>query len=231
MINFNGKNLIDFGCHTDELDSLTRPQRDTSSVEIPGRNGTLTFSNNRFKNVTLSFNCMIDKDFERNYAALMAFLLQDDEYHRLEGYAEKETYRMAKLSSAPKTDTSAWFQRATFTLDFDCKPQRFLKSGKEVKTFTAAGTLKNPTLFTALPLIRAYGTGNFSVGGITVKITSADSYTDIDCDMQEAYKGTTNCNGNITLTDGEFPSLKEDVNEITMTGITKLEITPRWWTI
>jgi phage-related protein len=82
---------------------------------------------------------------------------------------------------------------------------------------------------TALPLIRAYGTGTFTINGITVQITSASSYTDIDCDLQECFKDTlaTNCNGNVVLT--TFPELKPGENTISMSGITKLEITPRWW--
>ena len=84
---------------------------------------------------------------------------------------------------------------------------------------------------TALPLIRAYGTGSFSIGGVAIQITSANVYTDIDCELMEAYKDTlaTNCNGNIVLTNGKFPSLKSGANAVTLSGITKLEIQPRWW--
>jgi phage-related protein len=108
-----------------------------------------------------------------------------------------------------------------------------LKSGELPVSFTAAGNLINKYLTEAKPLIRAYGTGTFSIGNRSVQITSADTYTDIDCDLMEAYKDTlaTNCNNNIILTDGEFPSLMPGDNLITLSGLSGIEITPRWWVL
>ena len=116
-------------------------------------------------------------------------------------------------------------------MQFNCKPQRFLKEGEYSIEFTSAGSIFNQYDTVALPLIRAYGTGTFTIGNVTVQITTANDYTDIDCDLQEAYKDTlaTNCNANIVLSNGKFPSLNPGNNNISMTGITKLEIIPRWW--
>ena len=108
-----------------------------------------------------------------------------------------------------------------------------LKAGEKPVEFTAAGSILNKQLTETKPLIRAYGTGSFSIGGVAIQITSANGYTDIDCDLQEAYKDTlaTNCNANIVLTNGVFPTLKSGSNAITLSGITKLIITPRWWVL
>ena len=64
-----------------------------------------------------------------------------------------------------------------------------------------------------------------------MQITSASSYTDIDCDLQECYKDSlaTNCNGNVVLTSGSFPKLNPGTNAVTLSGISKLVITPRYW--
>jgi phage-related protein len=64
-----------------------------------------------------------------------------------------------------------------------------------------------------------------------VTISSADEYTDIDCEIMDAFKGSVNCNSNIQTTDNKFPVLRSGDNNITKTGITRLEITPRWWTV
>ena len=117
------------------------------------------------------------------------------------------------------------------TLTFDCMPQRWLLSGDAQQTFTSNGTIYNPTLYTAKPLIRAYGTGSMTINGTTVQITSANQYTDIDCELMDAFKGSTNCNGNIVLTNGKFPTLAPGMNNITKSGITSLVITPKWWTL
>ena len=48
--------------------------------------------------------------------------------------------------------------------------------------------------------------------------------------MMDAYKGTISKNGNVELSDYNFPVLVPGTNTITLgTGITKVEITPRWW--
>ena len=82
----------------------------------------------------------------------------------------------------------------------------------------------------ALPLIRVYGTGALAIGNVTITINSASGYTDIDCDLMDAFKGSTNCNGNITLTSGEFFYLDPGENGISFgSGITKVIVKPRWW--
>ena len=93
-------------------------------------------------------------------------------------------------------------------------------------TLTEEGTITNPTLFTSKPLIRVYGTGTLTVGDRTVEITKVSSYVFIDCDLEECYKGTVNCNGNVKVTD--FPVLPPGDTGIGFTeGITKVLITPR----
>ena len=64
----------------------------------------------------------------------------------------------------------------------------------------------------------------------TMTISSANSYTDIDCDIMDAFKGSTNCNGNIS---GSFPTLAPGDNTVDLpsSGITKIEIIPRWWVL
>ena len=119
----------------------------------------------------------------------------------------------------------------TFDVIFDCKPQRFLKTGETSQTFTGSGSLTNPTRYPALPLVRAYGTGTLRLGSTSIVISSNNSYIDIDCEIQDAFRGATNCNGNITLSSGRFFALAPGYNGISMSGITRVEITPRWWTL
>ena len=90
--------------------------------------------------------------------------------------------------------------------------------------------MKNPTMYTALPLIKAYGTGTLTISGISVTVTTASEYTDIDSEIEEAYKGSTSCNMNIILSNGEFPKFQPGINTVSFTGFSRLEITPRWWT-
>lgn len=230
---YNGKSFLDFGVFISGSGTFDAPERDTEKIEIPGRNGDLTIDNGRYKNLPLKYPAFITSEFNSNIEGLRNFLLTQQGYKRLEDTYHPEEFRLAKISGGFTTKPIAELYAGEFDLEFDCYPQRFLKSGEKVVEFTAAGSLLNKQLTTAKPLIRAYGTGSFSVSGVAIQITSASGYTDIDCELQEAYKDTlaTNCNGNIVLTNSSFPELTPGANAITLSGITKLEITPRWWVL
>lgn len=248
----DGVSSISFGVFISGNGTFTSPVKQYEEVEIPGRNGKLLMNTEPiFNNVDVTYNSFAFEDPKRNYSkvntgfsldayyrtlgeqlgALRAFLNSRDGYFRLEDTYNPEEYRMAYYAKAftPTVDRS--LKSAQFPLVFTCKPQRFLKSGEVSKDYTSQSTIVNPTLFKAKPLIRAYGTGNFTISGIKVTINNANDYTDIDCESMECYKGTTNCNGNVTLDNGTFPILSPGTNPVSMSGITKLTITPRWWTV
>ena len=108
----------------------------------------------------------------------------------------------------------------------------FLKSGETLVTVTASRNITNPTLYNAKPLIRAYGSGRVTIGSYGFSITNSGPYTDIDCDLMNAYNATDNLNRYLTVDNNLFPEFVPGTNRITLgSGITKLEITPRWWTL
>ena len=230
---YNGKSFLDFGVFISGSGTYNAPERDTSKVEIPGKNGNLTIDNGRYKNIPVKYPAFVVSNFSENIEALRNYLLTQSGYVRLEDTYHPDEFRLGKISGGFTTKPVAQLIAGEFDLEFDCYPQRFLKSGEVAVEYMAAGTIINKYLTEAKPLIRAYGTGSFSIGGIAVQITTANGYTDIDCDLEEAYKDTlaTNCNANIVLTNGVFPTLKAGSNAITLSGITKLEITPRWWVL
>lgn len=229
---FDGKSLADFGVHVSGDSVFSAPERVYNTVEVPGRNGSLHIDEGRFKSITLKYPAFIADDFTFNMASFRNFMLSRVGEKRLEDTYHPDEFRLARWAGEFTADTVDDLLSGEFELSFDCYPQRFLKSGEKQLEFTAAGSINNPYLQTAKPLIRAYGTGSFSVGGVTIQITSASSYTDIDCDLQECYKDSlaTNCNSNVVLTSGNFPELSPGANAVTISGsITKLIITPRYW--
>lgn len=230
-LTFDGTSSRDFEVWISGNGTFDAPERDVESIAIPGRNGDLHIDNGRFQNIPITYPAFISKDFKHNFDAFKAFMLSKRGYKRLEDSYHPEYYRMAVYKSAISPTMAPLNRMGSFDVIFDCDPRRFLKSGDRSLTFTAGASLKNPTLFDAKPLIRAYGTGYFIISGIRVNITTANEYTDVDCELQEAYKGTTNCNGNITLVNGEFPILKSGINTIVISGLSRLDITPRWWSV
>lgn len=226
-VNFAGKDLSDFGFYAADAEQFGAPERVIESVKVPGRNGELTFSDGSFANVTVKYTLYGQGNIKDNLRDLRNHLNTYTGYQRLEDTFSPNEYRRARFISA-FTPTGTDRKNAQVELEFDCMPQRFLKDGEKVITFTAGGTLKNDFM-ESRPLIRIYGTGTLTVNNKAFVVSSANAYTDVDSEIMDAYKGSTNCNGNVS---GTFPTFMPGSNTIVMTsGVTKLEITPRWWTI
>jgi Phage-related protein len=227
---YNGRTSDEFNLVISGEDTWKKATPDISRMQIPGRNGDLILSNHRYNNVDITYHAGIRRNFDQYYTACTNFLLSTPGYHRLEDSYHPDHFRMALLEKEITPKLDALNKSGSFDLTFSCMPQLYLKSGEQKQTFTRAGTITNPTLFDAKPLLRVYGTGVCTVGSFSVTITAASSYTDIDCEIEEAFKGSTSCNDKVQLSGNAFPALKSGGNGISMSGnISKVEITPRWY--
>ncbi len=232
-LTFNGRSTHEFGIFISGESTYSAPERNVTSQEVPGRNGSLLFDRGNFKNISVKYPSYIVEDLPSrirdflNYAgSLIGYQRLEDTYHPYE-------FRMARFKTNPSINTAGYMNRSgKFTLDFDCKPQRFLKSGEEAVEFSADGIILNRTNFPSKPFIKVYGTGAGSVeiGSETISITDLDTYMDIDCEIMDAYKGAVNCNNYVSFTDDIV--LNPGENNISFDGgITSIEITPRWYII
>lgn len=225
---FAGKNLNDFNIFATNAGIYSAPARGFESIPIAGRNGNLIFENNKYENVEHRYPIAVLDNFDTNYAALKSFLLSQKGYKRLSDTFYPDEYYMATFSRFDSVNQPFYkADKGSCVLVFERKPQRYLRSGENMVEFTADGTLNNPTQFDALPLIRVYGEGTLTIGDISIDIDTSEPYLDIDCELQEVLQ--TGGNLDVTLTNGEFPKLIAGENEIAFTGLTKVEITPRWW--
>lgn len=224
-----GKSTEDFNIYISGEGTFASPERDYETVSVPGRNGDLTFDNGRFKNKPLTYPAFITKNYKENLTAFEDFVGSLRGYVRIEDTYHPDEFRMGIFKGGMSPKNSAANLAGEFDISFDVKPQRFLKEGEKVVSFTANGSIKSPTLQESKPLLRVYGTGTVGIGDTTITISSADVYTDIDCETEDAYKGAVNCNGNISVTNHRFPVLKGETGISLGGSVTKVEITPRWW--
>ncbi len=227
---YRGRSSQDFGLVLSGEDTWRKAMPDVERKQIPGRNGDLLLSNHRYSNVEITYHIGIRRDFDRNFTAFMNFLLREPGYHRLEDSYHPDFYRMAVLDKEIKPKLSALNASGSFDLTFSCMPQQYLKSGERRQELTGSGTVFNPTLYDARPLLRIYGAGKIIIGDEQVTVTENDSYIDLDCELEDAFRDTINLNGCIELSSGDFPVLKPGSTGITFgSGITKVELIPRWW--
>lgn len=230
---YNGKNSLDFNVKVSEGD-FGAAERDIQSAEIPGRNGSLTLDNGRFKNKRMYIPAYITKNFEQSLSAFLNHMLQDSGYHRYEDTYHPDVYLMARYTGPFEPESVVAAESGKFTLEFDRMPQKWLKSGEIAIPVddSAVVTVNNPTAFTALPLIKVTaGTGTITINNTVVQLTANNGATIIDSEMQECYEGTTNRNGDLVLTTGEFPQLVSGTNTIEVGEDMEIELIPRWWRI
>lgn len=226
-LTIGGRNLADFGVYISGEGTYNAPERSITEEVVPGRNGSLIIDNGRYQNIEVSYPAFIIRDFPRNMAGLRSYLASLRGYSRLEDSYHPDEYRMAALSGGLDVKTSGYMNReGKFTLTFNCKPQRFLRSGEYAIPVESGATVYNPTLFDAKPLIRVYGNGSIIVNGETMEWSGSSEYVDIDCDIQDCYYMGANMNSHVT---GDFPVLSPGDNVIVFTGSTSVRITPRWW--
>lgn len=226
----NGKSSKDFKVYLSDAEQYGMPERDVETIDIEGRNGNLVLDNGRYKNREISYPCIIVDNFMENYSAFIGYILNQRGYIRIESSFNPDEYVLGVYKGKIDPKTTVFREKGSFEIDFDRKPQRFIKKGEIPIEFSSNGNLFNTYTGVALPLVRVYGTGSISIGNTTITVNSVNQYVDIDCDIQDAYKGTTNCNGNITLNNGRFFELEPGLNNISIgNGISKIEITPRWW--
>lgn len=232
---FNGYRSDEFGICISGHGTYNAPNRKCETINVPGRNGSLKIDGGAFENVQVTYECAIVRDFAQNAAALRSWLLSPAGYCRLEDTYHPEEFRMAQFSSGIDfTDFTQLLRAASVTLTFDCKPQRFLKSGENpiynpVKIY-------NPTAFPAKPLIKfkmtaasgsvAVGECNIALAGMTIgDIITIDSET-----MDAVGASGGNANRGVTIT-GDMELHPQSYATVLSSGISDLTITPRWWTL
>lgn len=235
LIIFNGISSVDIGAEIEIIPSYETPERDYDTYHIPGRNGDLYIDTGSFKNVSRSYYISVaayTKSFVEIANSISEWLHSTSGYARLEDSYEPEYYRLATFKDGLDI-ANLLNEAARTTISFDCKPQRFLKSGDRPIKFTKTDTLRNPTKRTALPIITVKGSGSgvLRIGSYTVTINDIGNGLTINSDIQDAYYGTLNRNSVIVLSNG-FPKLKPGLNEVSFSGgITEIEVMPRWWTL
>lgn len=239
VITFNGHPSSDYGIVVEVPPDHSYPEKDYESVHVPGRNGDLLFDLGSYRNVTRTYYIASgsrETDFDELADRIASWVHTASGYARLEDTYEPDVYRLAAYREQ-NTIGNILGNAGRITINFDCKPQVFLKSGETAQTVATNSTLTNPTVYDALPLIavtmRANSAGTLRIGDHQLTIASGAATTImIDCDLQDSYIGTANANSRITLNTGDFPRLVPGSNSVSFSGgISAVKITPRWWTL
>ena len=166
-----------YGFYIDGQATFNAPVRRGETVTVPGRNGTLFLDDNTFENITVEYKCFFaadtDSDFQEQLSGFRAALMSKRGYLRLTDTYHPEEFRLATYKGGLKIDPIMYNRAGGFKLQFDCMPQRFLKSGEEELEEPDGGGLwyvYNPTPYDAKPLLKIYGYGDLWIKGYKLTV-------------------------------------------------------------
>ena len=226
---FNGVRSSDFGLIISGKDIYSAPVPDVSFVSVPGRNGDVLIDNNRFNNVTVSYDVAF-RNVKSRAAAIKLWLCRAGYFFLTDTY-QPAYFRLAAFSSNLKIDELIE-NVGQAQISFNCKPFMYSFAGRDTITLTEPGTVTNPEAFAALPYIKITGGGDITlhIRNHSYSLTGVSSYIELDSEMMAAYKGSVLCNDKINFK--EFPMLPTGKSNISWTGaVTQVEIVPRWRTV
>ncbi len=164
-LKINHIDLSQFGVLVEHYPTEVHAQRKIDTVSVPGRNGDLIFAQDAFDNVTESIDIAVKpcggRTRDENIEMLCGILLSSKDFLRIEcdGWAKcggEDIFRVGYYSGTLEIQNLlAKYSRAV--LKFNCKPQRFLKSGEiPIELASGAHYLKNPTAYKAYPIVKFY---------------------------------------------------------------------------
>ena len=231
MIWYHGISSDDVRVVVERCPDVLLPVRKQEKISVPGRSGDILIQQDAFENVTQRYEIYISAEKPRlpTIANKVAEWLLVPGYNRLEDSYWLDSFRLAAYTGGAEiANILNRFGRAT--IEFDCMPQRWLKSGEHAVHIAAATEIVNPTPYAAAPIIRVNGSaaaGVLSIGGATLQLDRCDGIL-LDCQNEDATRNGENFNLSVS---GDYPLLGGSSAISFSGGIASLDITPRWYTL
>lgn len=202
----DGVSLKGYKIYINGTEAYNSAERDVEFIEIPGRSGAFALDKKRFKNITVQYNSGTfaenQPEFARKISDLRNFLASRDGYVRIEDDYNPEEYRMGVFSRGLEFDPVCYNMASEFPIEFNCKPQRFLKIGDLPVSVASGDVITNPTLFDAHPLIKfqASGNGSITIGDKVVQFYNAPlGLIPLDYSVGAQYESTSDTRQVVTF--------------------------------
>jgi phage-related protein len=223
VINDTLNSRTDIGLRITEPPVLPTSERIVQKIEVDGREGSLTVLKG-WKDADISFKAaLIGADIRSRYREVTAQIRAAESVW----FSNDPTvYYKVKVATVGALDMKL-SQLGEFAVTFNCAPFKYLRNVGTI-TRTTSGAVTNPGTVYSLPRIKVYGSGtrNLTINGKLVTLNLLTSPLTLDSDIKECFFGDTAQNQLMT---GDFPRLEVGSNTMTLgTGITKVEIEPRW---
>lgn len=235
MIFWHGISSDDVNLIVEHYPARPIPKRKTEVFSIPGRSGDIIQTEDAWENVIQPYDIYLSAEEPGLPIVARKAIewLMVPGYQRLEDSYDPDIFRLAAFTGGQELENILnMFGRAT--IEFNCKPQRYLVSGARFLKLSNGGSLVNPTGYTALPTFRVYGSGAgvLTVGSYSLSLSDCDSIA-LDCEEEEAFRFVPNLGTNLNSTvSGDYPRLSAGSSKISWSGgIRAVDVAPRWYSL
>ena len=202
---FNGKTSAEMGLVIEHAPEYGIPERVVDMISVRGRNGDVAIDTGAYANVQQVYHVYFDgrgdtTSFQKAARDIASWLMGSKGYMRLEDTYDPDVYRMAIINQA-ETMNNFMDKLGRFDVVFNCKPQRFLKSGEAEIDILNQGTPTayeyNNQYMPSKPLFILTGNGTicqyysaagYPVQGFTVSNNSGKTMY-VDCETMDAISG------------------------------------------
>ena len=221
---WNDFNTLENNILIEELPIPPKAEEQKELVNISGRNGYLTFDYDAYNQTSYEIQLNLR---EREQVDLVKKIFRGS--GKLTLSCSPNIYYKATIIN-PIEFERVMYERRTCNVIFELQPLAYVSNVRDIEIVL-------PTIITnqhnskSYPYIKVYGNdyGNLYINNETISFTKINEYVELDCELEECYKGITNCNKDMI---GDFAVLLEGDNTISFDGnITKVVINPRWRTL
>lgn len=215
---YNGISSKDMGVILKKLPPITKPKKRIEIVQVPGRNGTLHIDENCYEPINISLECTLKKNI--NVRDITNWLI---EFGTVTFSDELDKYYNATITNSIPLERVFKIYRE-FIIQLELQP---IAQSIQEYTYNCNNTneniLKIDSTAEMYPYIKLTGTGEIklAVNNKICTLTIDEQYIELDCELQNAYKGIKNKNDKMN---GEFPILMPGNNKIQITGNATMQI-------
>jgi len=213
----------DLGLWITERPAIPATERIVQKIEVDSREGSLTILKG-WRDCDIPMQAaMVGADIQSRYRNAQAKLREAKTLYRSDD--PSVYYKVKTVEAGPLY--MKFSTLGEFTINFSCAPFKYQRN-VAVVTRSTSGSLTNPGTVYSLPKITVYGTGSrtLTINGKAIILNLLSAHLILDSELKTCYFGDTAQNQLMT---GDFPVLEAGANTITLgTGITRIEIEPRW---
>ena len=242
VIIYDGKSSSDFGIIVEAFPAMNHGAKRGEPYQIAGRNGVFYDEDGTFDNYVQAYQIAIREGLfrpaDKRCADIQAWL-SGSGFKRLEDSFEPEFFKLARYAG-PLNVEQILGHVGRCTLEFECQPERWLKSGETPVDLSSSSTIENPTAYTAKPGIAVFGSSGSLIpiavdGDVLMEVQGQGS----DAVLIDCAEGTIQNNGGTNLYGAtifytsyhDFPTIPPGAHTITATGATALLVLPRWYVL